>query len=92
MPKKKITEQELKDRLWRMVTETDIESGDDINTHEDFDSWTSAYLSSVGKSTVKIAGFEATLVDVRKIISEVEDSCLTDACKKSLTKALKSAK
>lgn len=91
MPKKKPTEQELKDRLWKMATEVDMMSGDNVDNHEDWKKWEADFMKTVGDKTVKVGGFEATPVDIHKILGEVEGSCLTDKCKKSLTAALKAA-
>jgi hypothetical protein len=92
MAKKKPTEQELKDRYWKMVKETDLVSGDAVEDHPDFKSWYDGYVSITPKIMVAVPTFKATLADVRKIRDEIDNSCLTIECKKSLLKALKAAK
>lgn len=93
--KRKPTEQELKDRLWAMVQTLDFSDGatgmDDLQHHPDYEKWDIAMARRTPKS-LKIAGFEASTADIGKILQEVEHSCLTDKCKKTLTKALKEAK
>lgn len=91
--KKKPTEQELKDRLWEMVKGVDFsqESIDAIENHPDYNKWDTD-MAGRPVATVKIPGFEATSVDLGKIRDEVEDSCLSEKCKKSLLDALSKAK
>lgn len=91
--KRKPTEQELKDQLWAMVQTIDFENDniDELNNHPDYAAWDRAMCSRTLK-TVKINGFEASTVDIKKIHDEVSNSCLSDKCKKSLLKALKEAK
>lgn len=91
---RKPTEQELKDRLWAMVKRIDFsqQSLSDIeNNDEDYNAW-DRDMATLPVKTVKVGGFEASTVDIGKMLEEVEDSCLTDKCKKTLTDALKKAK
>ena len=90
--KKKPTEQELKDRLWQMVLETDIQDGENINDHIGYDSWEDDFVKVMETTRMKVSGFEGSAIDLQKIRAEVDRSCLTEACKKSLLDALSSAK
>lgn len=87
------TEQELKDRLWEMVKCIDFntESLSYAENHPDYVKWDTDMTRRPVK-TVKVDGFEASTVDIVKILEEVADSCLTEKCKKTLTDALKKAK
>lgn len=91
--KRKPTEQQLKDRLWAMVQTIDFadNSAAEVTSHYDYDKW-DADMQKRTVKTVKVGGFEASLSDINKILEEVENSCLSDKCKKSLIKALKEAK
>lgn len=91
MASKKTTEQELKDKLWKMITEINIEAGDDINCHEDYNRWEVAFLSVMQQKTLKVPSFECSALDIQKIRAEVDGSCLTKPCKKSLLNALSAA-
>ena len=93
MPAKKPTEQQLKDRLWAMAQTVDYHDDDigGITSHPDYLTWDAAMRKRPIKM-LKTTGFEASSLDIGKILEEVEHSCLTDKCKKSLIKALKGAK
>jgi hypothetical protein len=88
--KKKLSEQELKDRLWNMAVEIDF-MNQNLDDHPDFDKWYDNMGATEERRMVEVPAFKATLVDIGKILEEVENSCLSDGCKASLTKALKSA-
>ena len=91
--KKKPTEQELKDRLWEMVKQVDFSEHSvcEIENMPEYDKWDTD-ITNMKAIPVKVEGFEATTVDLRKIRDEVEGSCLTEKCKKSLLTALSKAK
>lgn len=62
-----------------------------VESHRDYDKW-DADMSKRTLRVVKVPGFDATVTDLNKILEEVEMSCLSEKCKKSLTEALKKAK
>lgn len=92
--KKKVpAEQQLKDRLWVMVTSLDWSTDglSDLDYHENWDAWEND-MASFATKPLKVDGFEASLGDLKKIEEEVESSCLSDKCKDTLLKSLKKAK
>lgn len=93
MARKKPTEQELKDRLWEMVTSIDWSTDgiSELDYHDNWQKWETD-MASLSVKTRKVDGFEASLGDLKKIEEEVESSCLTNKCKDTLLKSLKKAK
>lgn len=88
-----VTDQELKDRLWAMVERINftIDDIDEVTGDPDYAAW-DAEMRKRGPTSYTLPGFEVDGSDLRKIVDEVTDSCLTPATKEAILKAVKSAK
>ncbi len=86
------TESELKEALWKYAL---LNTEDDELGFGQYNHTGEALRKEIDrfaiKQVVKVSGFVASKKDVGKIIAAVEESCLTEAAKKSLTAALTSA-
>lgn len=94
MPAKpKMTKAQLTEKVMRLATRYSFDPDYGASEFEDammpLDEALTHYYPD---KPVKVAGFTASISDLSKIESEIEGSCLTAECKKSLLAALKGAK
>jgi hypothetical protein len=91
--KKKLTDAELRDKLWEMAQTINwsLEDESSFRDHPDFVSWENAMTGRKAKK-YEIPAFEVAAFDLKKIKEEVEDSCLSDETKKAILEATKKSK
>lgn len=87
--KEKMTEAQMKDKLWDIFKETDWD-GDDFWSHPEFDKLLNQWLKD--SPDVLVPAFKVKTAELGKIRANVEDSCLVDSTKKSILAALKATK